>query len=293
MQAAADQESFVNPHQERSLLPAPAMAAWSGFPLAWVEAGATAIAGAHTLERTLLATLDHGSALADFGYRGRSRSLDLRAGAIGVFAAGTHMRHCRWRCENVRRIMVELDFDRLSAALPLEDLPRIPIATEFEFRDPALAAMLRAMVREAAEGCPNGPLFAQSLSVGLAMRLQQRAPVRDPRCRERGKLAPAQAQRVEELVRAQLATGISLGVLAQAAGFSTAQFVRLFKNTFGCTPHRYVLRMRLARSRELVLASQLTLAAIAHETGFASQSHMTSAFVRAFRVPPGEMRRAQ
>ena len=56
-------------------------------------------------------------------------------------------------------------------------------------------------------------------------------------------------------------------------------------------PVQYVLRMKLKRARELVTAGELPLAAVAQATGFASQSHMTSAFVRAFGVPPGQMRR--
>ena len=68
--------------------------------------------------------------------------------------------------------------------------------------------------------------------------------------------------------------------------------MRLFKNTFACTPYQYVLDMRLRHARALVLGGQLPLAGIAEEAGFSSQSHMTTAFVRAFGATPGDLRRA-
>ena len=138
---------------------------------------------------------------------------------------------------------------------------------------------------------PTGSCFAESLSLGVAMRLSRRAIARSGEGRERGKLTAAQVQRVEELVQSKLGGEASLGMLAQATGFSLSQFVRVFKNTFGCTPYHYVFSARIERARELVISSSVPLAIIAAETGFASQSHMTSAFVRAYKSPPGEMRR--
>jgi len=84
---------------------------------------------------------------------------------------------------------------------------------------------------------------------------------------------------------------LAIGELARAAGFSKTQFVRLFKNTFSCTPYTYIMRTRLQQAKQQVLGSSQTLAVIAGNTGFSSQSHMTTAFARAFQATPGDMRR--
>jgi AraC family transcriptional regulator len=154
-----------------------------------------------------------------------------------------------------------------------------------------LTALLRSMVAEAASGCPNGPLYAQSLSLGVALRLQQRAAARSSARAERGKLTELQLRRLEDWIAAHLATDISLAQLAQVAGFSPAHFVCLFKNSLGCSPYQHVLRTRLSRARDLLLTSDLPIVTIAAETGFGSQSHLTSACVRAFKLPPGQLRR--
>ncbi len=125
------------------------------------------------------------------------------------------------------------------------------------------------------------------------MRLQQRSASRYSTARERGKLSLVQTERVRELVMTRLAKNLSIGELAQVTGFSKTQFVRLFKNSFGCTPHDYILNVRLQEAQSLILNSDRPLSAIADEVGFSSQSHMTTALVRASGVTPGSLRRGK
>jgi AraC family transcriptional regulator len=281
----------VNPLEERNLLSAEAVSRWAGFSIGWVEAVPDLSGSCDTAGHTLLAMLDCGRARAEFHYGHRSIERELGAGAIGLFTPGGHADVSRWRCDGVRRIMLQFDQARLDDAVLSEQLLRMPLRTELEFHDDGLAGVLRAMVHEVAEGCPRGMLYAESLSLGVAMRLQQRAASRYATPRERGRLSASQARRVEELVQARLTQSLSIGELAQAAGFSKTQFVRLFKNTFTCTPHHYIHNARLQRARALVQDSTLPLAGIAEDTGFSSQSHMTTAFLRAFGITPGELRR--
>lgn len=282
----------VNPLQERNLLTAAAVSKWEGLSIGWVEAVPDMSGSCETAGHTLLAMLDCGRAHAEFHYGHRSITRELGAGAMGVFTPGGHADISRWRFDGVRRIMLQFDQMRLDDPLLSEQLGRMPLRSELEFHDDGLAGVLRAMVHEVAAGCPSGALYAESLSLGVAMRLQQRAASRYATTRERGKLSAAQVRRVEDLVHHRLAQNISIGELAQTAGFSRTQFVRLFKNTFACTPYHYILDARLQKARKLVLGSTQPLSSIAEEVGFSSQSHMTTAFARAFGSPPGDIRRA-
>lgn len=283
----------VNPHGERSLLSAKATAQWRGFALGWVAASPHVEVGSAEVETTMLAMLDSGCARAEFTYGRKSFNCDLTSGAIGLFTEGTHMNRIRWECQDVRRIIVEVDLAHLSDPGLQECLRQQPQKTEVEFRDEGLAAVLRSMAAEAANGSPNGQLYAQSLSLGVAMRLQQRAAARGSVQSERGKLNAALVWRLEEWIVAHLEQDISLAQLARIAGFSPSHFVRLFRNTLGCAPYHHVLKIRLSRARQLLLASDQPIVAIAAETGFSSQSHLTTAFMRAYNTPPGQMRRRE
>ena len=283
----------ANPLRERNLLGAEAVARWRGFALGWLEASPYVDIADAEVRTTRLSMLDSGCAQAEFAYGGKSFGCDLTAGAIGLFTAGTHMNRIRWRCRDVRRIIVEVDLNRLSEPGFQACVQQMPSESDVEFRDAELTALLRSMVAEAANQSPNGQLYAQSLSLGVALRLQQRAALRAGTRPERGKLTAAQLRRLEEWIAIHLADDISLAQLAQVAGFSPAHFVRLFRNSLGCSPYHHVLRTRLAKARQLLLTSDHPIVAIAAETGFASQSHLTTAFMRAFKTPPGQLRRAQ
>jgi AraC family transcriptional regulator len=281
----------TNVHGEVALLPAGALDAWQGFPVTLLRASPEVDTRDFVPPKPVLAMIDAGTAQASFGFGRRAQDADLRAGCVGFFAAGTEMRYSRWRCQAARRIVVELDFERLTSLGPPRDWQFTPADTEIVFQDEELCAVMRSMVREVAAGCPSGRLYAEALSLGVAMRLQQRAGHGDAMRRDRGKLSRAHVQMLEELVRSELDGEMPLARLAESCGFSPAHFMRLFRNTFGCTPHKYVQAIRLARARELTVDGELPLLVIAELTGFASQSHMTRAFAQEYGVPPGEMRR--
>ena len=81
------------------------------------------------------------------------------------------------------------------------------------------------------------------------------------------------------------------GLLASELGLSPHHFARVFKATFGVTPHRYVQARRLeAAADALQRQRQRPIADIALAHGFASQAHMTDLMRRRFGVPPRLLR---
>jgi transcriptional regulator GlxA family with amidase domain len=84
---------------------------------------------------------------------------------------------------------------------------------------------------------------------------------------------------------------IGVGNLAQTAGLSKWHFARAFKQSVGATPRDYLTRQRLDKALQLLAETNLGLAEIAAESGFADQSHFTKVFSQAHRTPPGAWRR--
>jgi AraC family transcriptional regulator len=70
----------------------------------------------------------------------------------------------------------------------------------------------------------------------------------------------------------------TLEALAARAGLTPSHFCRVFKRATDITPHQYVMKARLERAQDLLGASDLSIAAIADQLGFTSQSHFTRAF---------------
>jgi transcriptional regulator GlxA family with amidase domain len=72
--------------------------------------------------------------------------------------------------------------------------------------------------------------------------------------------------------------------LARVSGVSEAHFARSFKQAFGVPPHRYLLTRRIERAMALLRDTDLSITAIAFQTGWGS----LGTFGRIFRDVTGE-----
>lgn len=81
--------------------------------------------------------------------------------------------------------------------------------------------------------------------------------------------------------------GISLNSLAQHVALSPYYFLRAFCAEVGMPPHAYLESVRIRRAQGLIRAGK-SLAEIAIEVGFSSQSHMTRSFKKIIGVTPGQ-----
>jgi AraC-like DNA-binding protein len=106
-----------------------------------------------------------------------------------------------------------------------------------------------------------------------------------------GGLAPWQERRVKDLLLGDLQADCSLSDLASACGISTRHLVRTFKATTGLPPHRWLLRKRVERAKQLLERTNDSLSTIALTCGFADQSHLTRVFHATTGASPGTWRR--
>ena len=79
---------------------------------------------------------------------------------------------------------------------------------------------------------------------------------------------------------------IQLSDIARSACLSTYHFHRLFKETFGETPHEFVTRQRLARARRLLAEGELPITGVCGACGFESLGSFSALFRRSFGVSP-------
>jgi transcriptional regulator GlxA family with amidase domain len=103
-------------------------------------------------------------------------------------------------------------------------------------------------------------------------------------------LPPRAKGRVLEYIVTHLNENITNDALAEVAGLSVCHFARMFKQTVGVSPHRYVLQCRIEWARELLAGTDMPLSEIAIVTGFSDQSHYTRWFREIIGVTPGSYR---
>jgi len=92
-------------------------------------------------------------------------------------------------------------------------------------------------------------------------------------------------------VRDNLDQPLSIAELADKAGLKQSYFREVFKRVTGLPPHSYVNKARLKRAHELLVNSEISIAALTEDLGFSNQSHLTTAFKKHYGVTPAQYRR--
>ncbi len=97
--------------------------------------------------------------------------------------------------------------------------------------------------------------------------------------------------RVRHRVAGRLTETWSLEVLAKKEGMSRFHFARVFRKASGTTPGRFVRRLRVDAARVLIEGTTLPLKAIAEQTGFADEFHLSKTFRQEIGTPPKRWRK--
>ena len=101
---------------------------------------------------------------------------------------------------------------------------------------------------------------------------------------------PVAIARVVAHVEANLGGSLQVERLAALAEMSRGHFVRQFSAATGTPPSDFVLERRVERIERLLLATDMSVVAIARATGFADANYLAKAFRRKRGVAPLEFR---
>lgn len=98
-------------------------------------------------------------------------------------------------------------------------------------------------------------------------------------------------QIVKEYISENLNENLTVGKLAEIVNMSSSHFSRIFKRQTGFSPYDYILISRLNRAKYLLQVSDMTVASIAYETGFNSESNFIFFFTENAGISPGKFRK--
>lgn len=136
----------------------------------------------------------------------------------------------------------------------------------------------------------SSALYVESLTQTLVLHLLRRetgiAGVSD----QAAKQDLTALRRIPDLIEAELSSELTIATLAREAQLSPQTFARAFGRRFGTTVHQYIIARRLERAKHLLISTDLPVVQVALQTGFASQSHLATAFKRLTGLTPAEFR---
>lgn len=186
-------------------------------------------------------------------------------------------------------------FDQLSEASGGRPISAASVQYLAGIRDDLIRQIGDTIHAEMRKETSSGRLLVDCLAMSLAARLvqaysadgQRAASLYTPHTLDRIRLA-----RVLEYIDAHLENDLGVDELAEIACLSPFHFARMFRNSMGVPPHRYLSDLRIARAKSLLADTDRPLVDIALASCFSSQANFTRAFRQATGQSPGAYRRA-
>lgn len=219
---------------------------------------------------------------------GRWRETRLTPGSFNLQGHGT-ANAPRWH-QPLEFLAVGLD-PAFTAHLLADDIApeRIGFVTQRGQSDARVARFGALFREELTRARFAGTLFGESLAIAFAAHLLVTYGVAGrPLPMPKGRLTGAQLGRVLDYLHANIAEDVSIETLAAQAYLSPFHFARMFKATTGESPHRFALRLRVARAQALLArpGPGLSLTEVGAAAGFFDQAHFTKSFKRIVGVVP-------
>lgn len=223
----------------------------------------------------------------------KTHSFVRTSGMIDLLPRGTHMKEIRWTGATTQCVSIVLPPATLHALFgqaPLElDASRGPI---YGIHDSHIVDLGTRLKMQAEANVPFGASYVQGLSIALAAYVTQRYNPRSNPLEPQASLSPAQRSLLADYIERNLPTDLSVVDLSGLVGYSPDHFTRVFRKTFGVTPHQYITQRRLEKAKSMLRDRNQTITTVALACGFSSQSHLNVVFKRLTGVTPGAYRRA-
>jgi AraC family transcriptional regulator len=189
------------------------------------------------------------------------------------------------------------------------DPDRIELMDCFSRSDRHLYHIAMMLFAELQSGGIMGELYVESLTQVLVIHLLRHYSSLQPQLVEpllgtrhdanetiiveHHSLTRSRMQIAIDYIHAHLDGDLSMAQIAGSVKTSPTYFASIFKAAIGISLHQYVIQQRVERARLLLAKTDLTIADIASQVGFASPSHLTYHCKRLTGMTPKQLARSK
>ena len=231
------------------------------------------------------------SVTAQYRKDGRFRHVTKPKGAISLFPSQRPFFRRVGSGENGASDFLYLALDPVFISRAATDLEfysdRIELIEQLGQVDPALQHIALALRAALQAGRSGERMYGESLALALAVHLLREyagQPVEPPVAP--GELSREKLMRAVDYIEDRLHEDLTVAGIARAVHMSPFHFTRLFKKSTGQSPYRYVIEARAKRAKALLKSRKFSISEVAHQVGFADQSHLTHHVKRFYGVTP-------
>jgi AraC family transcriptional regulator len=163
---------------------------------------------------------------------------------------------------------------------------------QFGIRDPLIYQIGTALDFELLSDVPAPSIYAESLSTALAAHILAKYTTKNPALARGARLGGTQLRRSIEFIHENLQADISLSEIAAVANMSKYHFAKSFRRAVGIAPHKYLVKLRIEKARDLLASGDLSIEEVANRVGYADKGHFSAQFVKVVGSTPHRYRRS-
>jgi AraC family transcriptional regulator len=189
----------------------------------------------------------------------------------------------KWNPEfNVMRIIVSAAFvDRII------ETDKVRFRTTANFEDPLLKSLADKLKNEKWMAHLHGTIYSESLAIAMVIHLASNYSRNGKKIfAPKGKLSSTQLNNLYEFTRSSINKNIKLSELATVVHMSEFHFARLFKQTTGISPYRFVLQLKIDQAKMLIKKEKKSCSDIAYMLNFSDQAHFSHVFKKVTGFSP-------
>ena len=157
----------------------------------------------------------------------------------------------------------------------------VELLDNFGTRDMHFENIARRILAEFEDEGLASAIYVQTLANELAVHLLRYYSTAGKSMRSSTDSLPRNKLRqAMEYINDNLRHDLTLDSISETLAMSPYRFAHGFKLATGIAPHRYVIERRMERAQSLLRDTGLSVTQVAHEVGYATQSHFSVVFHR-------------
>lgn len=217
---------------------------------------------------------------------GADHIYDLGAGQGFLICPGLVNTYSADEREPWRYMWVE--FDGLRAKELLNNAGLTSMSPIYMAGDPEADSALRNAMESIIDNPDAPPVrLIGYLYLFLDTLIQASASKRDRRSTE---LRDFYIQEAVTYMEQNMQRSVTVEEIADVCRLNRSYFSKLFRESMGCPPQEFLIRMRLSRAAELMRDGNLSIGEVSAQCGYPNQLHFSRAFKKRYGVSPREWR---
>jgi AraC family transcriptional regulator len=222
---------------------------------------------------------------------GERREVRVSDRHVSVIPAGQAL-DVQWAGEaQLTTILVRPAF--LRALAQANDLHHYEMTARYASVDPFMWHMARAIEQQLYQRRALEKSYVESVAIVIGQHLLHNYTDTPFAAPPLGGLPRYKVRRAVDYIRSHYQEEIGFKDIADQLDMSPFHFARMFKHSTNESPHQFIMRCRIEAAKKMLIESERSIADIAFEVGYKSQSYFTTRFALLAGMTPAAFRGAR